>query len=89
MELGADVDPRQPDPVTTWKFYQPFRCHFHCQYSSVSVLLLCYRAVTHLPPARPSWGRHQEMLFDDMTDKAMMAHTANATVCNNMEPYII
>ncbi|DBB16381.1 hypothetical protein WJX82_004098 [Trebouxia sp. C0006] len=25
MELGADVDPRQPDPVTTWKFYQPFR----------------------------------------------------------------
>ena len=26
MELGSDVDPRQPDPVTTWRFYQPFRC---------------------------------------------------------------
>lgn len=25
MELGSDVDPRQADPVTTWKFYQPFR----------------------------------------------------------------
>ena len=41
MELGADVDPRQPDPVTTWKFYQPFRCYSHSQYSLVSVLLLC------------------------------------------------
>lgn len=25
MGLGSDVDPRQPDPVTTWRFYQPFR----------------------------------------------------------------
>lgn len=25
MELGSDVDTRQPDPVTTWRFYQPFR----------------------------------------------------------------
>ena len=23
--LGSDVHPRQPDPVTTWRFYQPFR----------------------------------------------------------------
>ncbi|KAL3152102.1 hypothetical protein ABBQ32_001207 [Trebouxia sp. C0010 RCD-2024] len=25
LELGSDVDPRQPDPVTTWRFFQPFR----------------------------------------------------------------
>ena len=25
MELGSDVDTRQPDPATTWRFYQPFR----------------------------------------------------------------
>ena len=41
MELGSDVDPRQPDPVTTWKFYQPFR------YTPLPDISIPYACVTH------------------------------------------